>query len=323
MTAGAPAPRATAAHRHLPPGSQLGDLRIKSVLGSGGSAVTYHALDQRSGREVALKEYFPRSWAARRIDGIVVPATDEHAPLFASGLDRFIAEAEFLTRFQQPGIVRVERVFAALGTGYMQLAYIAGPTLAHWLAQPKPAPTQDEIDGFANVLASSLETIHSAGILHCDISPRNIILSRNGLPILIDFGSARSALAQQAQEPAILVTPHYSPQEIYNSSGALRGPWSDIFAASAVLHTLVLGAPPTPAPERALGASKIMLAQVQQSDGYRRNFLTAIDWGLAFKPTKRPQSVAQWAAMLLPAERHKLPARGLTVGASASLRNRP
>lgn len=286
---------------HLPAGLRLGDLQLRSVLGTGGSAITYLAYDFRRQCYVALKEYFPRRWAVREADLMVRASTAGFASLFSGGLDRFIAEAEILARLQLPGIVRVERVFASMGTGYIQLSYVEGPTLAEWLARSNPRPTQFEMDGFAVALTRSLQFIHGVGILHCDIGPRNIILSSMGLPVLIDFGSARLALAQQGHDPTILVTPHYSPQEVYNSSGAQRGPWTDIYAAAAVLHTLLLGAPPPNAPDRALGAGKVTLSALPRLQIYRHGFLSAVDWALEFMPSRRPQTVQSWAATLLPA----------------------
>lgn len=286
--------------QHLPAGVTLGGLKIQSVLGSGGSAVTYRATDVRTRAQVALKEYFPRRWAVRRLDGTVSASTPSFVPHFRAGLQRFITEAEILARFRAPGIVEVHRVFASMGTGYMQLAYLDGPTLASWLELGRPPPQQTSLDTFARRVTESLALIHTAGILHCDIGPRNIILNESGLPILIDFGSARLSTAQECREPAVLVTPHYAPQELYDSTGAQRGPWTDIYATAAVLYRLVVGAPPAPAPERALGAQRIMLSAVPQLQSYRTQFLAAIDWGLEFLPARRPRSVAQWAAMLLP-----------------------
>ncbi|MEQ1694260.1 MAG: serine/threonine-protein kinase [Hyphomicrobiaceae bacterium] len=284
--------------QHLAVGLQFGDLEIRSVLGVGGSAVTYRAVNVRTNHEAALKEYFPRRWAVRRSDGTVTAATAGFAPLFRAGLDRFITEAQILARFRAPGIVRVDRVFASMGTGYMLLAYVGGPTLAQWLELRRSPPSQAELDGFISSITSTLAMIHAAGILHCDIGPRNIMLADNGLPILIDFGSARFSMAQQSPEPAVLVTPNYSPQELYNSSGSQRGPWTDIYATAAVLHALLMGIPPPAAPERALGVQYVRLSADPRLQGYRSSFLSAVDWGLEFLPGRRPQSITQWLSAI-------------------------
>lgn len=284
--------------QHLAPGTMLGPLRISALLGSGGSAFTYRGVDTTNNRDIAIKEYFPKRWSTRHRDGMVSASTDAFRPLFQAGLDRFIAEAEILARFRSPGIVRVERVFASMGTGYMQLTFLDGRTLAEWLETRRAVPTQADIDRFAASLIASVEIIHGAGVLHCDIAPKNIMLSADGMPILIDFGSARLALSHQLREPAALVTPHYSPQELYNTSGQQRGPWTDIYAAAAVLRAMI-GAPPPPAPERALGEPLPSCQQLPAASVYRPGFLAAIDWGLAFRPAHRPKSMMEWRAALL------------------------
>ena len=284
---------------HLPIGLRLDQYTIESVLGSGGSGITYRAIDAGRRKFVALKEYFPKLWAMRDGRGNVCVVGPKHEANFRWGLDRFIAEAETLARFKHDCIVKVERVFGALGSAFIQLEYHSGPNLERWISDERRRPLQDELDGFAAGLLGALSTIHRSDILHCDISPRNILLSPRGLPVIIDFGSARQGVGGRTEAPSLFVTPHYAAQEQYVSSGAQQGAWTDIYSAAATLYRLVCGAPPPPAPARAISPAKVDLRRA--SDGsYRSDFLSAIEWGLEFLPQDRPRTVEAWRSRLLP-----------------------
>lgn len=284
---------------HLPIGLRLDHYRIESVLGVGGSGVTYRAFDLQRQRAVAIKEYFPKLWAARADSGNVEVANPRYETEFRWGLDRFIAEAETLARFRHEGIVKVERVFGAMGTALMQLEYIVGPNLELWAAQSRARPAQAELDAFAEALLAALAVIHRAGVLHRDIAPRNILLDRQGLPVVIDFGSARQDIVAMSAAPTLLVTPHYAGQEQYIASGAQQGPWTDIYSAAAVLWFLVAGSPPPAAPARAVDAARLRLRSMRGMDRYRPAFLQAIEWGLEFLPRDRPQAIPAWEVHLL------------------------
>ena len=104
--------------RTLPVGQVLSDYRIEGVLGQGGFGITYLATDTNLGRKVAIKEYFPREFAARD-STLTIRATGnaEDRETFNWGLTRFLEEARILARFEHPNIVAVRRFFEANGTG--------------------------------------------------------------------------------------------------------------------------------------------------------------------------------------------------------------
>lgn len=308
--------------QHLPVGLVIEHLRIDGVLGSGGSGITYRASDLRNQKVVALKEYFPMGWSVRNPDGRVLVSNTQFEADFRHGLDCFIIEAETLARFSNAHIVKIERVFGAMGTAFIQLEHLAGPTVDAWLDHGYPQPSQSELDGFAGGLIKALATIHAAGILHCDIGPRNIVLRATGLPILIDFGSARRAVGELTGKNKIFVTPHYAPQEMYISTGGQRGPWTDIYAAAAVLYRLALGAPPPAAPVRAITGAKALPLDPRAHAQYRADFLSAIAWGLEFAPGSRPPNVYEWATTLLGSGNGRSSA-GLQMFTSRNAPNRP
>jgi hypothetical protein len=138
--------------------------------------------------------------------------------------------------------------------------------------------------------------VHRAGYLHRDIKPSNIMLRPDGRPVLLDFGSARSALSRGTRAVTSLVTPGYAPYEQYYNDGN-QGPWTDIYALGAILHQIVSGKPPVEAPAR-LKNDPLPSARALGAGRYPEPVLDAIDWAMAFDETQRPQSVAAWRRAL-------------------------
>ena len=107
----------------LPVGATLMEYRLEAVLGVGGFGITYLARDTLLEKSVAIKEYFPGGSVSRRDDGEVTLTTPDMASEYEVGLERFLKEARTLAGFSHPNIVRVNRYFKSLGTGYMVMDY--------------------------------------------------------------------------------------------------------------------------------------------------------------------------------------------------------
>src|SRR5688572_17692591 len=180
----------------LPAGTELvGEYRIDRVLGAGGFGITYLAEEIALGRHVTIKEYFPSDFAARTSTSDAAPRSQDCTSDYRWGLDCFIEEAQTLARFSHPNIVRVYRYFRANNTAYMVLHFEEGQSLKSWLKGLGRSPRQKELDTIVSPLLDALELIHKADFLHRDIAPDNIIIRKNGDPVLIDFGSARGEIA--------------------------------------------------------------------------------------------------------------------------------
>ncbi|MCL4764606.1 MAG: protein kinase [Hyphomicrobiaceae bacterium] len=286
----------------LPAGTELvGDYLIERVLGAGGFGITYLAQELALARDVTIKEYFPGDFAARGASHDAVPRSQDCAGDYQWGLDRFIAEAQTLARFDHRNIVRVYRYFRANNTGYMVLQFEEGQSLKAWLGSLGRALRQHEIDRFLTPLLDALELIHRADYLHRDIAPDNIIIRRDGAPVLIDFGSARGDVARHSRTVSALVKPGYSPYEQYAETGSQQGPWTDIYALAATLYHAVTGKRPPDAPSRIV-RDGIVPAREAALSSYRAGFLAAIDRALALDIEKRPQSIAEWRGALLAPE---------------------
>ncbi|MGQ0672089.1 MAG: protein kinase domain-containing protein [Hyphomicrobium sp.] len=276
----------------------VGDYRIDRVLGAGGFGITYLADEIALARPVTIKEYFPADFAARA-DGLeAAPRSQNCAGDYRWGLDRFIEEAQTLARFNHPNIVRVYRYFRANNTGYMVLHFEEGQNLKGWLKGLGRAPRQKELDSLLTPLLDALEIIHKSDYLHRDIAPDNIIVRKNGEPVLIDFGSARGEIASHSKTVSALVKPGYSPYEQYAETSRQQGPWTDIYALGATLYHLVAGKRPPDAPSRMV-KDELVPARDAALSAYRPGFLRAIDRALALPVEARPQSIAAWRGDLL------------------------
>ena len=286
----------------LPAGTVLAsDYRIERVLGAGGFGITYLAEETPLARLVTIKEYFPADYAARDGGVDACPRSRDCAEDYRWGLDRFLEEAQTLAKFDHPNIVRVYRYFRANSTGYMVLHFEEGQSFKGWLKSLGRAPRQHELDRIIAPLLDALELIHGADFLHRDIAPDNIIIRKDGSPVLIDFGSARGEIAQHSMTVSALIKPGYSPYEQYGTSSRQQGPWSDIYSLGATLYQAITGKRPPDAPSRMVADELIPVRDAALSS-YRPAFLTAIDKALVLEITSRPKSVAVWRADLLNAQ---------------------
>jgi len=282
----------------LPSKFCIHEYEIDNVLGTGGFGITYLATDRRLDAQVAIKEYFPATLAIRRRDKCTVTPADAGKGIYDWGLEKFLKEAETLASLQHSHIVGVKRLVRANGTAYMVLDFINGPNLKEWLARLGRRPTQIELDFMVSRILGALDVVHARELLHRDISPRNIMLTKDGIPILIDFGAARQIVSERSQTFAALLTPGYAPFEQYVAAGHSQGPWTDIYALSATIYEAIAGKTPPEAPDRALSDTCVPVAEVGKGI-YRKRFLEALDWGLRPMPKDRPQTVREWKPRLL------------------------
>ena len=286
-------------HRNsLQPGYRLHWYEIRKVLGQGGFGITYLAHDTNLDKDVAIKEYLPMELAVREGDFSVHPLTEDRGRQYQWGLERFVAEARTLSRFEHPNIVRVHAVFEENNTGYMVMSYEEGQSLQEMLSGRRTLEESALLKILIPVLGG-LELVHQAGFIHRDIKPDNIFIRKDGSPVLLDFGSARQALGEQTKTLTSLVSPGYAPFEQYYSRSDEQGPWTDIYGLGATLYRAIAGVAPLDAVDRSKsiveGHKDIFVPATEIGKGkYSHRFLTAIDHALKFKRRDRPQSIREW-----------------------------
>ena len=274
-----------------------GQYRIGRVLGKpGGFGITYLALDTGLATRVAIKEYLPRDLAGRAAGSLTIRAhSREDGELFRFGLEQFLNEARTLARFDHAHVVRVRHVFEENGTACLVMDYYEGMTLGEYLHRNGRLPEKTALDILMPIL-DGLREVHEKGFIHRDIKPQNIYLTRQGRPILLDFGAARMAMAERSRSLSVVLTPGYAPFEQYHRKGE-QGPWTDVYACAAVLYQMVTGEVPPDAPERAGGDG--LVPPNALAPGIPAEMNEAILLGMAMDSRDRPQSIGSFQERLL------------------------
>ncbi|MGB9253723.1 MAG: protein kinase, partial [Candidatus Korobacteraceae bacterium] len=221
----------------LASGTKLGPYEIGAPLGAGGMGEVYRARDTRLDRTVAIK---------------ILPS---HLSNDAEARQRFDREARTISSLNHPNICTLHDVGHQDGTDYLVMEFLDGQTLADRLIKG-PLPIE-QVLRYATDICDGLEKAHRSGVVHRDLKPGNIMLTKTGAK-LMDFGLAKASVASTAVASnltATLSTPpgshpltaqgtvvgtfqYMSPEQIEGKQADAR---SDIFALGAVLYEMVTG----------------------------------------------------------------------------------
>lgn len=282
----------------LPIGTRVAEFEIREVIGEGGFGIVYLAFDHSLQRTVAIKEYMPSALAARANDNTVTVRSKRHAEAFGAGLRSFINEARLLAQFDHPALVKVYRFWESHGTAYMAMRYYEGRTFKSVVRDNPELVNEAWLKRLLQPVLGALEALYAAQILHRDVSPENIMIQPDGQPVLLDFGAARQIVQDMAQSLTVILKPGFAPVEQYADDESMRqGPWTDIYSLSAVMYAAITGKAPPAAVARMLNDPIEPLA-ISGREGYSNQFLEAIDRGMAVRPEIRPQSIAEFSALL-------------------------
>ncbi len=293
----------------LPLGTVIAGYEIKGVLGAGGFGITYEGYNPVTKRKAAIKEFFPRGIASRDNATHVVYAQEE-AAIVNWALDRFRRSTTELCDFKHPNIVPVLNYVPAHETGYMFMEQVEGETLEQWLRAKGDKVTFEEIREMIDPVCDALEYVHAKQFIHRDIAPDNIMIRKDGRPMLIDFGAIKiiaqetqiRSASNSGQKSFAVAKQHYSPPEQLDQDAALD-PRADIYALGAVLYRAVTGAPPADADKR---KNSLILKGEDSYVPVAKNARIAlpvgaaetIDRALSIKPNKRQESIAEFRAAL-------------------------
>ena len=219
----------------LSPGATLAHYRIIGKIGAGGMGEVYRAQDTELGRSVALK-FLPSNVAAQQ-----------------DRLKRFIQEAKAASALNHPNILTVYQIGRTEDITFIATEFVDGVTLRDYMRQRLKLT---EILDIASQVASALVAAHAAGIVHRDIKPENIMVRKDGIVKILDFGLAKlndrfdsssgseaTTFALVNTEPgAILGTAAYmSPEQAAGRDVDAR---SDIWSLGVVLYEMLTGRAP-------------------------------------------------------------------------------
>ncbi|MBI5351376.1 MAG: protein kinase [Chloroflexi bacterium] len=206
-------------------GENVGPYRIIEQLGQGGMATVYKAYHASLDRYVALK---------------VLHQAFNQDQTFTS---RFQREARVVAKLEHPNIVPIYDYSEHEARPYLVMKYIEGDTLKARLHQGPLTST--EIEDVVNSIGAALAYAHRQGILHRDIKPSNVMIAKDGIMYLADFGLARIAQAGEStmSSDSIMGTPQYiSPEQAMGKKELDAG--TDIYSFGVMLYEMVVGQVP-------------------------------------------------------------------------------
>ncbi|MBE5924151.1 MAG: PASTA domain-containing protein [Lachnospiraceae bacterium] len=230
---------------HIVPGLVLhGKYIVGRSIGYGGFGVTYIGFDQLLNKKVAIKEYLPGEFSTRVPGQTEVSVfSGEKEDQFQKGVTKFVDEAKRLAKFQRlENIVEIYDAFQENGTAYIVMEYLEGETLKSKLKRDGKMSVEEALKMIIPI-ANALEEVHKAGIVHRDIAPDNIFITKSGEVKLLDFGAARNATVGRSRSLSVIVKMGYAPPEQYQSRGE-QGSWTDVYALAATFYRAITGIDP-------------------------------------------------------------------------------
>jgi len=197
---------------------QIGRYEILEEIGRGAMGVVFKGRDPLIGRDVAVKTI---------------------ATGVAEGIDlreRFYREAKAAGVLQHPNIVTIYEMAESGGTPFIAMEYLEGESLEKLIARKAPLPLATKV-GYVVQACRALEYAHRRGVIHRDVKPANIMVTRDGVVKVVDFGIARLADTSKTQTGMLLGTLAYmSPEQVRGQQADAR---CDIWAMGVVLYELL------------------------------------------------------------------------------------
>jgi serine/threonine-protein kinase len=241
--------------------------QLLSILGEGGFSLTYRGVWKTEVQgalgklptdiPVCIKEFFFKDYCRRNPQTFFVETNNETAKeIFEKNKEKVIREARILSEIHHPNVVNVLEVFKQNNTVYIVMEFIAGHSLKQEIEQ-NGVFTENKLRPVIYKIGQALEYIHEKNILHLDIKPTNILITKSNNPKLIDFGiSKRYDLASDQETSTTLqaASKGYASIEQYDSEAMqVFSPRPDIYSLGATMYFLLTGHTPT---ESILRASK-------------------------------------------------------------------
>ena len=260
-------------------GTQFGPYRLRRLIGKGGMGEVYEAEDTVKDRVVALK---------------LLPEGMSHDPVFRKRLQR---EAHSAGRLQEPHVVPIHDYGEIDGVLYVDMRMISGSDLRKLLKSYGPM-TPARAVAIIRQVASALDAAHESGIMHRDVKPENILVTREDFAYLVDFGIANAASDEKLTElgTAVGTYAYMAPERFQGDEVTFR---ADIYALACVLHECLTGSQPYGGDSVSVVITAHLMQPVPRPSVERPGIPAAFDQviarGMAKKPDERFSSAGAMA----------------------------
>jgi serine/threonine protein kinase/Tfp pilus assembly protein PilF len=262
-------------------GQTISHYRITEELGRGGMGVVYKAEDTKLKRTVALKFLSP------------------HLLADPSEKSRFLHEAQAAAALDHPNISTIHEVHEAEGHTFMVMAFIEGEDVGAKIESGTMA--LDEALDIATQVARGLAKAHESGIVHRDIKPGNVIVTKDGVAKVVDFGLAKLATQTKLTKTGTTVgTVRYmSPEQ---ATGGEVDHRTDVWSLGVMLYEMIAGTPPFRGDVEPAMVYSILNEDPKPVTETRKDIPVAlediIERALAKDPSKRYATMAEFLAAL-------------------------
>ena len=260
-------------------GSMFGPYHLKRLLGRGGMGEVYEAEHTVKEWTVAVK---------------VLNAEFSRDPVFRERMKR---EARIAGRLQEPHVVPIHDYGEIDGQMYLEMRLIEGTDLDSLLKRFGPL-TPPRAVAIISQVAAALDAAHAAGVMHRDVKPPNILVTRDDFAYLVDFGIASATTDEKLTQlgTAVGTWKYMAPERFSNDEVTYR---ADIYALACVLFECLTGAPPYRSDSASMLVTAHLMEPVPQASAKRSGIPRALDAvisrGMAKKPEDRYASAGDLA----------------------------
>jgi serine/threonine protein kinase len=239
-------------------GQQIGRYQILDVIGQGGMGIVYRAFDPPMNRSVAIKM-------------LNATYTDEKAR------EQFFREASLTASLDHNNIVTVFSLEEYQGSPYLVMQYLEGQSMAEMISSRRPLHIVDKI-GLVSQVCDGLQYAHERNVIHRDIKPANVLVLKDSVAKIVDFGIARATKSETFTQTGQVrgSLPYMSPEQL---SGLALDFRTDIYSAGVMLFQFLTGELPFPIVESDLNATitKILKEPTPSLGKYLSDYPAVLD----------------------------------------------